>query len=335
MSVASSTSLVRIVAAGLVLLATACGDDGLAYQTTYTFDTRLAAALYSDKEAGGWEEKRRVEYSYDADGHLTGVNRDERIDEAWQHTGSVELSWNGDGYLERVVKLRTHGDLVGGEEWSFAYDGRGNLVHEEKRIRLDSKVEPTWTAAGTFENHYDHLDRLVERVGFTPDEGGAEPVEVLRVVYTHNGDDALEEEIDSYREADRWIDDVRYTLTYSGGDVDEVVTHHVHEEAWIENNKFSFRFDDLGTLAELTGSHRLGDTGEWVEDETYAYSYDANDDPSTVMDYVTRDGERIEEQRVVYQNEDARVVLPFNYTRTRMHGLRDQSLMKFLFVQGM
>ena len=43
---------------------------------------------------------------------------------------------------------------------------------------------------------------------------------------------------------------------------------------------------------------------------------------------------RTEQQRVGYTNADRRVVLPYNYARTRIHGIDDKRLMSFLFVQS-
>ena len=234
----SGRDLLSSVAAGaaLVALVASCKGDGFAYQTTYTFNTRLASALYADKESGAWVDRRRVEYRYDEDGHLVGVTREEHIDGVWRATGSAELEWNDDGHLARVVKLRFLGERTGGEEWSFAYDERGNLVREDKRVRLDSKLESTWIDAGTFENRYDGDDRLEERVGYAPSGEDAAPAEVLRVTFARGSDGALEEEIDRIREASSWIDDVRYTLSYDAGAIDAVITHHVHEEAWVAGN---------------------------------------------------------------------------------------------------
>lgn len=316
-----------LIAAAVV--AAACGDGGDAgLPATVTLDTRMVRADFSEPVAGAMVVTHRVDYRYDGDGRLIGADRVAIAGGEERAAGGAALAYDARGRLIAVENTRVDGELIGGERLELGYDDRGNLIREEHYARVDDKRDVDWVLAAVFDNRYDGGDRLVERCGLAPVAGGG-LVEITRARYDYDAGGALVRETDSYREGGAWLDDARYDLSYDGGALREVVTHHPRDGAWVASQRFTFAVDAGGALQSIAGDRRHEDAGAWRADETFAYGYGAGPDPDRVIQYAADGGELA---RVSYTHEAGPFVVPLAFTRTRIHGLTNPELIKFLFT---
>ena len=133
--------------------------NGRALTTTYGYDA--LNRLVSAHEVGVGVNTTRT-YQYDSLGNL--VRQEEN--------GCVEYKYNG-YQLDESKECGVIAGLVGTCRWEYTYDGRGNLISEDKYTRTTTGMD--WQNVATYV--YDETNRLVD--------GKNEQGE--RSLYTYNG----------------------------------------------------------------------------------------------------------------------------------------------------
>jgi hypothetical protein len=320
----------RSVIGASLVLAVGCGKDeprDKPERLLIELQGRMTSATYYDRSGSDLQAALKLEYSYDDQGHLVEILKSKRAGADWAEVQRDAIAWNSDGYVERITSTPAEDRRRPRETlWTFEYDGDGNLVHEEYRVGTgDDQV-----LKNVFDNAFDRLRRITERVGKAPGPDGALE-ERSRTVFTRRDDGKVTERVDEYLEGDDWVKALRFELDYAGGEVAELqVSHHVNG-GWVGNTGYRFAFAD-DRLATVTGTHFEETTDSWISTEEFVYHYADSAAPVGVAISALTDGARAEQYTRDYTYEDGPFVLPNNYLRTRLQGVSDPGLVAHLWL---
>ncbi|MEP1094125.1 MAG: hypothetical protein ABJG78_03395 [Cyclobacteriaceae bacterium] len=212
----------------------------------------------------GWEQSRKIEFSYDRNNLLTHETAYAIQGDNMTLAFRTVKSYDEEGNLERSIRERWIND-----EWIFGMRS-AYIYNKGKTIQRIDSVAGSNAPITFISYRYNKKGLLEAELGLRSVEGNM--VNQSKIIYTYNERDLpVEKEFPRWSE-NSWINSRKMTLLYNDdGHHIQTIRYNWVDDRWVENINYLMQVDDSGTrVSELW--QRPGENG--LEDFTrVTYSY--------------------------------------------------------------
>ncbi|NDW08931.1 T9SS type A sorting domain-containing protein [Dysgonomonas sp. 520] len=282
------------------------------YKEIYDYDATGKRSLIKGykKNAGDWAQDNEVNYTYDVNGNISGKSgsfsldgtsnlipvykynflydasgffvSDEYLSKAANESVLKGVSkhlyvYNGDK-IEEVVKYTwdsKSNDWAYSEKYIYAYDAKGNQVLAEVySFYLRNNV---WQTVRKEEKSYSADNKLQVETYYENNNSREGWKNLSKTEYEYSGDILQNKVTYTTQSGDDWINNSRYTYTYTGSDLNKVSIEFWDQATgnWAQSGQDVYVYDN-NKLAGVNS--QLWNKGKnlWVNSQVKNYAYPGN-----------------------------------------------------------
>ena len=220
-----------------------------------------------DDSTGVWLNDMKMNYSYDANGHISEMLTQMWEVNIWEDWMKSTYSYDVNGNMTEAIMQNWDGTVwVNTMRDTYIYDN-GNMI-EDLWQNWDGI---TWVNYVKWTYIYDANGNMIEELEQNWD--GSTWVNTMRDTYIYDNGNMIEE-LEQNWVGSTWVNSWKYIYTYDAGVLTQELWQNWDGSTWVDNQLLTYSYDANGNMIEDLWQNWDGIT--WVNYVKWTYIYDAN-----------------------------------------------------------